>query len=58
MAATTIGGAINNCVHIAQTADMIRMYVCNNDETIKVFNLPSMDPAATLRLNAAVNGGY
>lgn len=57
MAATTIGGAINNCVHIADTAGQVRLYVCNNDETIKIFNLPSMDLAATLRFEAAVNGG-
>jgi hypothetical protein len=57
MAAAQTGGAINNCVHIAEHTGQVRLFVCNNDETIKVFNLPSMEPAATIELKTAVNGG-
>lgn len=55
MASTTVGGAINNCVHIAEHSSQVRLFVCNNDETIKIFNLPSMDHVATVRLTTAVN---
>lgn len=58
MASTNVGGAINNCVNIAATHNgHVRLYVCNNDETIKIFNLPSMEQVTTLKLNTAVNGG-
>lgn len=56
MASTSVGGAINNCVHIAEHAGQVRLYVCNNDETIKIFNLPTMEHVSTIRLNTAVNG--
>lgn len=57
MANASVGGAINNCVHMAQHGGKTRLLVCNNDETIKVFDLPSMEQVVTLRLNTAVNGG-
>lgn len=56
MASTSVGGAINNCVHVAEHAGQVRLYVCNNDETIKIFNLPTMEHVSTIRLNTAVNG--
>ncbi len=55
-ALTSLGGAINNCVHIARHTDRSRLFVCNNDETIKVFDLPSMNHFCTLRASTAVNG--
>lgn len=57
MASTSVGGAINNCVHIAKHSGFTRLFVCNNDETIKIYDLPSMDLVKTIRLSAAVNGG-
>jgi hypothetical protein len=57
MASTTVGGAINNCVHIAEHHGQVRLFVCNNDETVKIFTLPSMEHVHTLRLDTAVNGG-
>lgn len=56
MASNAVGGAINNCVHIAEHFNQVRLFVCNNDESIKVFNLPDMDHVSTIRLNTAVNG--
>lgn len=34
----------------------IKLLACNNDETIKVFDLPSMEHSGTIRLSYAVNG--
>ena len=64
-ASTTVGGSINNslCIsnHPATTnslgAGETRLLVCNNDETIKVYSLPSLHRITTLGLPTAVNNG-
>lgn len=60
-ASTIIGGAINNCIHISSIGghggdDNVKLLACNNDETIKIFDLPSMEHSSTVRLSYAVNG--
>lgn len=57
-AATCIGGAINNCVHVSAHVGIThpRLFVCNNDETTKIFQLPTMEHVATIRSTTAVNG--
>jgi hypothetical protein len=54
---TTTGGSINNGLCIAETNGEKRLMVCNNDETIKIFSLPSMHLIDNLCLPTAVNGG-
>jgi hypothetical protein len=54
---TTTGGSINNGVTVAETNGDKRLLVSNNDETIKVFSIPSMHLIDSLCLPTAVNGG-
>ena len=56
MAQTSIGSAINNAMHISQHPAQVRLYICNNDESIKVFSLPSLEHITTMNLRVAVNG--
>lgn len=52
-----IGDSINNSCHIAAVdgcSDM-RLYMCNNDRTIKVYSLPEMTSMGSIRHNTAVN---
>ncbi|KAH8554405.1 WD40-repeat-containing domain protein [Umbelopsis sp. PMI_123] len=53
---TTTGGSINNGVTVAETNGDKRLLVSNNDETIKVFSIPSMHLIDSLCLPTAVNG--
>lgn len=65
MAQTTVGGSINNALCISKhprTSDTLhagdtRLLVCNNDETIKVYSIPSLQRVTTLGLPTAVNYG-
>lgn len=57
MAQTTAGGSINNALSISRHLDDTRLLVCNNDEAIKVFSLPSMENVVNLSLPTAVNNG-
>lgn len=58
-----MGGSINNALCISnhprttdtQGAGDVRLLVCNNDETIKVYSLPSLQRITTLGLPTAVN---
>eukprot|EP00158_Paraphelidium_tribonemae_P002932 Partr_v1_DN25787_c0_g1_i1_m74524 putative Uncharacterised protein domain (DUF2415) len=61
-AQTSVGGSINNALCIARhphTTDSqnsdVRLLVCNNDESIKVYNLPSLQRITTIGLTTAVN---
>lgn len=54
-AQTTVGGAINNALHICEHLGETRLLVCNNDETIKIFRLPSMEHIGDIRTSSAVN---
>ena len=53
----SVGGAINNALCIYEQLGEIRMMVCNNDETIKVFSIPDFRLITTLSLTTAVNYG-
>lgn len=51
-----VGGSINNSICIAeQLSGQTRMYICNNDETIKIYGLPDLNRVAVLPLPTAVN---
>jgi WD40 repeat protein len=54
---SNVGGSINNALCIAPDAwnSVPRLYVCNNDETIKVFELPSMQRLNEVKVPFAVN---
>ncbi|RUP49556.1 WD40-repeat-containing domain protein [Jimgerdemannia flammicorona] len=53
---TTLGSSINNALSISERpGEPPRLMVCNNDETIKVFSLPSMRKVANILLPTAVN---
>ncbi|ORZ38126.1 WD40-repeat-containing domain protein [Catenaria anguillulae PL171] len=51
----SVGGCINNSLVVAQHGGQSRLLVCNNDETIKIYNMPSMNRIASLSLPTAVN---
>ncbi|KAG2178745.1 hypothetical protein INT43_001591, partial [Umbelopsis isabellina] len=53
---TTTGGSINNGLCISNTNGEKRLLVSNNDETIKVYSLPSMRLIDNICLPTAVNG--
>ncbi|KAJ2958256.1 hypothetical protein NQZ79_g6136 [Umbelopsis isabellina] len=53
---TTTGGSINNGLCISDTNGEKRLLVSNNDETIKVYSLPSMRLIDNICLPTAVNG--
>lgn len=59
MAQTTVSGTINNFIHLSRRegGQDLRLMICNNDETIKVFDVPSMQHITTMTFNAAVNAG-
>jgi hypothetical protein len=57
IAQTSVGGAINNALHISRHLDEDRLLICNNDETIKIFSLPTLDHIEDIRLRSAVNSG-
>ncbi|OZJ03568.1 hypothetical protein BZG36_03091 [Bifiguratus adelaidae] len=55
---TCVGGSINNSIAITPNPgypEKIQMMVCNNDQTIKVYDLPIMQKQATIALPTAVN---
>ena len=55
-AQTSIGGSINNSICIAKNSSgEKRMFVCNNDESIKIFSVPELQRVAFLQLPTAVN---
>jgi WD40 repeat protein len=55
MAQTTVGGSINNAICISQHGNAPKIYVCNNDETIKVFSLPDLQRITHINIPTAVN---
>ena len=56
IAQTAVGGAINNSIVISKHPnDDIRLMVCNNDQSIKIFSIPTMNLVTTLQYNCAVN---
>lgn len=51
----TIGGTVNNSLHFTESPLGLLLFVCNNDWTIKIFNLPHMDPVDTLEFPDPIN---
>ncbi|KAL4441455.1 hypothetical protein ABPG77_001959 [Micractinium sp. CCAP 211/92] len=50
------GGSVNNALHIARDASrQLRLFVCNNDDTIKVYGLASGALVTMLRCPVAIN---
>ncbi|PSC76429.1 WD40 repeat [Micractinium conductrix] len=50
------GGSVNNALHIARDASQqLRLFVCNNDDTVKVYGLASGALVTMLRCPVAVN---
>lgn len=52
-----VGGSINNALSISALGgpDQLRLFVCNNDETIKIYSLPELILLRTLSLPTACN---
>lgn len=56
VAQTSVGGAINNSLVISKHNNQeIRLIVCNNDQTVKIFSVPTMNIVTTLNYTHAVN---
>ena len=56
VAQTAVGGAINNSLVLSNHGeDDVRLMICNNDQSIKIFSVPSMNLITTLNYNSAVN---
>ena len=54
----TVGGSINNALCITKhpnNNDQLRILICNNDETIKVYSLPDLQRITSLSFPTAVN---
>lgn len=52
------GMGMNNSVHLSQTqGDQVRVTFCNNDHTVSVYAVPSMQKLVTLTVPAAINQG-
>jgi len=51
----TIGGAVNNSLRITETPLGLMLLVCNNDKSIRMFSLPSMDRIAAIHFKEPVN---
>ncbi|KAG0344493.1 hypothetical protein BG004_004445 [Podila humilis] len=54
-ALTTVGGSINNALCISEHLGGTRLLISNNDNTIKVYSIPSMEPLTNIALPTAVN---
>ncbi|KAI8830741.1 WD40-repeat-containing domain protein [Chytriomyces cf. hyalinus JEL632] len=54
-AQATVGGSINNAMTISAYHNQARLLICNNDETIKVYSLPSLQRITSISLPTAVN---
>lgn len=56
LAQTAVGGAINNSLVLSKHAgDDVRLMICNNDQSVKIFSVPNMNLITTLNYTAAVN---
>eukprot|EP00736_Rhodelphis_marinus_P000943 Rmarinus@m.18191 len=50
-----IGDSVNNALNVTRHCGETRLLVSNNDETIKVFSLQTMDEVATIQCGVAIN---
>ncbi|KAI8468743.1 MAG: WD40-repeat-containing domain protein [Monoraphidium minutum] len=49
-------GCVNNALHIGKHSDgSVRLFVCNNDSTVKVYALPSMTAVTVIRTGVPIN---
>lgn len=49
-------GCVNNALHVGKHSNgSVRLFVCNNDSTVKVFSLPQMQTLCTLRTGVPIN---
>uniref|UniRef100_A0A383WEJ8 DUF2415 domain-containing protein n=1 Tax=Tetradesmus obliquus TaxID=3088 RepID=A0A383WEJ8_TETOB len=52
----SVGSTVNNALHIAQhSSGEVRLFVCCNDNSIKVYALPSMDAVTVIRCPCPIN---
>ncbi|KAI8064662.1 WD40-repeat-containing domain protein [Gongronella butleri] len=49
------GSVMNNAICLWMARDEVRAFVCNNDQSIHVYNVPSMAPISVFRAPSAVN---
>ncbi|KAI8394023.1 WD40-repeat-containing domain protein [Radiomyces spectabilis] len=49
------GPGMNNSIRLSRHQNEIRVTVCNNDHTIKVYRVPSMEKLFTLNMPTAIN---
>ncbi len=54
-AQTSVGGSINNALNITTSGGETRLYVANNDESIKVYNLPDLRRVTSIVMSTPVN---
>ena len=51
-----LGGNVNNALHIGYDYSTdLKLFVCNNDDTIKVYRLPSMELVETIHCTVPIN---
>jgi len=51
-----LGGNVNNALHIGYDySNDLKLFVCNNDDTIKVYRLPSMELVETIHCTVPIN---
>jgi WD40 repeat protein len=51
----SVGGSINNALCISKQQEGLRLLICNNDETIKVYSLPELNRVCSISVPTAVN---
>jgi hypothetical protein len=52
------GSGMNNSVHLSQHgSNDIRLTVCNNDESVLVYDVPNMHNIVSLKMSSAANYG-
>ncbi|KAI9321225.1 WD40-repeat-containing domain protein [Dichotomocladium elegans] len=49
------GPGMNNSICLSKHKDQIRTIVCNNDHTVSVFDVPSMEKISYLKMPSAIN---
>lgn len=50
-----VGGTVNNSLLIKKGPTGLLLFVCNNDETVKVFLLPSMEHYSSIKFPVSMN---
>ncbi|CAG9463104.1 unnamed protein product [Pedinophyceae sp. YPF-701] len=51
-----VSTSVNNALHIAPRPDgRVQLFVCNNDQSVRMYDLPTMEQTAQLRFDTAMN---